>query len=136
MRHIYLIVLVICTLLAGCDDEFSPLVAVEISDLGINSALPQPKKWKLSAGQLKPLERWLGEHDSEGGMLLVTPPVPSLVMLLTHANGSRSTLGLFSSAQGRWENAVLVGSLNKSRIKGISAAEREMLLQLMQEIPD
>lgn len=136
MRHIHLIILVISfLLLAGCDEDFSPLVSAEVTDLGSGTVRPHHKTWKLNEAQLKQLELWLSEHKSEGNVLFVTTPSPSIMILVTHANGSRSSFGLFS-ASGNWEHLVEVGSSGSSRFKNISSTEREELLQLVQEMPD
>lgn len=134
MRYFYLIIFVIVSVLAGCEQDFSPLVAVEVTDQGLTTALPHTRTWRLNQVQLKALERWLYEHNSEVGVLLVSPPSPSQVILLTHANGSRSSLDLFSADKG-WEHIVIISSSGKSRVKNITPAERETLFQLLKEMP-
>lgn len=132
MRHFYLIILVICSLLAGCDEGFPPLVSVEVTE--IFKGPPYTKTWKLNEAQLKQFELWLHERKSEGGPLFVTPLPPSFVILLIHANGSRSSLDLFSAEN--WKHKVIVNSSGKTRVENISPAEREWLLQLVKEMLD
>ncbi len=63
------------SLLTGCDEEFSPLISAEVTDRGLNTVIAHPKTWKLNEAQLKQLEHWLQDHNTEGNALFVTPPL-------------------------------------------------------------
>jgi hypothetical protein len=53
MRHYYLIVFVIFSLLAGCDENFPPLVSVEVTDQGLSTSAPANKDMEAKRSAVK-----------------------------------------------------------------------------------
>jgi hypothetical protein len=135
MRHLKLLILAALALIAACREEISPLVSAKVTDQGIFAEMSNPKTWALTETQLKLLTGWLQERNTDGSVLLMTPPSPSFVIRLTHADGHVSVIELFS-ANENWKRAIVVGTAGKYRIQGISSDDRETLLQLVKEKPD
>jgi hypothetical protein len=124
-----LVSIALVLLLGGC--QLSPVISGVAIDQGLFVDGLHPKTWTLKEQQLEQLAVWLKEHDSAWSHLLVTPPPPTFLILLNHADGSPSSIQLFS-ANENWEHALVI----KDRIRTISRKERNELLQLAKGLPN
>jgi len=144
MKFIGVIFFALCLL--GCRTEISPLVAGSVIDGGlflgkytINPLDKPPKSWSLSKNQLEKMDAWIRLHQQDWQMALASPPPPSYSILLTHKDGSRSQINLYSLNEN-WQHAIHISVFDRDGnfISGgemsIASAEISSLMQLLSEV--
>lgn len=78
-----------------------------------NMVAKDSSTWRLSRYQLEQCGTWLKSHESGWHMVVTSPPFPSYSVLLTHTDGSRTQIDMFSVNES-WRNTVHVFRSDKN----------------------
>jgi len=133
--------LLLSAALTACRGDMPPVVAANVVDGGLfmgEFVLKRdgrsPEEWSLNSSQLGRLNAWLQHHRDGWEMMVASPPPPSLSIVLTHSDGTRSRVDFFDM-NDNWRHMVVVhaSSASDNGIIKLSAPEVEELFAIIQK---
>ena len=136
-----LILLLLSAALTGCREEIPSVVAANVVDGGLfmgqfalNVDGRPPEEWSLNSSQIVKLDTWLQHHRDGWNKLLVSPPPPSLSVVLTHPDGTHSRVDFFNTSD-YWKHTVVVHapSASDNGTRNLSTQDTQELLLILQK---
>lgn len=128
-----LIAVLSALVLAACDDtapNMAPVVSGELITPG-TSRVP------LSSQQLAGCVEWLKDEQKSWGKLRASSPSPVQILALSHSDGARSYVELYTGRAG-WRGVLLLRSYDKDgklQFTGLDDFSEKDLLRLTTNLP-